>query len=303
MANQTNPGLVIAAETALKQTHRAIALTKLFTHNFSSKPLTPGSTVKIPVYGATAAGLYDKNTNNYGTVDDTIGYAAVEINKHRKHTFGIDQEDLNDVVAGSIWDREGEVGGAAIAKALEADVMGLFTYANAKAQVTLAASKANLAQLVATCAANDLDPRDCTVVLTPAAYATILASLDANVYGSAKGIQDGIIEGLYGFKAIAYSAVLPTASSASADKAWGVIVPTGAAAVASAPIHTSVSDSVKNFGNSTDENSGLVMTSFHFVDHDTLTTKANVVTQYGCALTYDAAKASNAPRYVQLIAS
>ncbi len=301
MANQTNAGLSICADTAIMASSREIAISKLFTHNYSSRPVRPGDTVKIPVWGGSAAPEFNKTSNNYGTVNDTLGYAHIQVNKHRKHTFGIDEADLNDTVAGSIWDREGEAGGRAIGLALEGDIMGLFTYDKAKAQVALATSKANFAQLVATCAANGLSPRDCVVILTPTAYATLLGTLDSNVYGSLKGIQDGIIEKLYGFKAVIYSQVLPVADTASTNKAWGVIVPAGAVAVASAPIHASVDGgAIKDFGTSTDPESGLVLSSFQFVDPNTLETKANVVCHYGVGLTYDAQTCDQAPRFIQL---
>lgn len=307
MANQSNPGLSIAADQAILQASRVIAISKLFTHNYSNKAAMFGAYVKIPVCGSGAAQSYNAVSNNYATVDAALGHASVFINTKKKHTFAINADDMYSGTIGSVWDREGEAGGRAIAKAIESDIMGLFTYDNAMSVTGYTGStvtKANFAQLVALCATAGLDPADCTVILTPTAYATLLASLDSNVYGSLDGIQNGIIKNLYGFKAVIYSSCLPTASSsASSDtKAWGVIVPTGAVAVASAPIMGEAADlaGVKDFGESTDPESGLVFSSFRFGTPGTLDCMATVVCQYGVALTYSATTCDKAPRFIQL---
>ena len=61
-----------------------------------------------------------------------------------------------------------------------------------------------------TAADNDINPTDAIVVLGPADFYKVLAKLDANVYGGTSAIQNGMIEGLYGFYGVVQSTFLPS---------------------------------------------------------------------------------------------
>ena len=69
------------------------------------------------------------------------------------------------------------------------------------ATVTLTTKKA-FADLFGTVYDNELDINQTVLMLTPDNFATLLGTLDSNVYGSRDAITGGRIPGLYGFAAV-----------------------------------------------------------------------------------------------------
>ena len=69
------------------------------------------------------------------------------------------------------------------------------------ATVTLTTKKA-FADLFGTVYDNELDIDQTVLMLTPDNFATLLGTLDSNVYGSRDAITGGRIPGLYGFAAV-----------------------------------------------------------------------------------------------------
>jgi hypothetical protein len=297
----TSPALVFASDKAILSTRKALAKVMQFATDFSADAVKPGTTLKIPVYDGGTAESFDASTANYEHVTGTLKYAAVTFANHVKSTFQFDDKDFLIGLDSSVWGKAGDAAGRALSKSIVSAVSALLSYDKAKAQVTSwSASKGGLAGLRASCAANDLDPADCVVMLKSVQFAAILAALDSNVYGGSEAIRRGVIEGLYGFKAVIENDDLPVASAADASKGAGAIVPADALVVAGRLVPVSSPSSYQETGTVTDEVSGL---SFGVRRHGSAATGANFLTVealFGAALTYAADAADKAPRFLQV---
>lgn len=297
----TSPGLVFAADKAIVSTRKALAQVSQFATDFTADAVQPGTTLKIPVYDGGTAETFNASTANYEHVTGTLKWAAVTFANHVKATFQFDDKDFLLGVDSSVWGKAGDAAGRAISKNIVAAVSGLLTYSAAKAQVTSwSATKANLAKLREKCAANGLDPADCVVMLKAGQYAELISVLDASVYGGAEAIRNGMIEGLYGFKAVIENDDLPIASASNANLAVGAVVPRDAVVVAGRIVPVGSPAVYQEVGTTTDEVSGLTLGVRR---HASPAVGANFLTVealFGAALTYDATNTSTAPRFLQI---
>lgn len=305
----TSPGLVFAADKAIVSTRKALAKVSQFATDFSDEAVQPGTTLKIPVYDGGTAESFDASSANYEHVTGTLKWAAVTFANHVKATFQFDDKDFLLGVDSSVWGKAGDAAGRAISKSISAAVSGLLTYDKAKAQVTgWTAGKDGLADLRKDCAANGLDPADCVVMLKPEAYAALLADLDTSVYGGGEAIRAGMIEGLYGFKAVIENDDIPAVSGAAVEgvspaKAVGVVVPQDAVVVAGRIVPVGSPAVYQEIGTTKDEVSGLTLGVRR---HGSPAVGGNFLTVealFGAALTYDATNTSTAPRFLQICKS
>lgn len=302
----TSPALVFASDKAILSTRKALAKVTQFATDFSADAVKPGTTLKIPVYDGGTAESFDASSANYEHVTGTLKYASVTFANHVKATFQFDDKDFLIGLDSSVWGKAGDAAGRALSKSIVSAVSGLLTYDKAKAQVTgWTAGKAGLAGLRASCAANGLDPADCVVMLKSVQFAAILAALDSNVYGGSEAIRRGVIEGLYGFKAVIENDDIPAVSGAEVSgtaptKGVGVVVPSDAVVVAGRLVPVASPSAYQETGTVTDEVSGL---SFGVRRHGSAATGANFLTVealFGAALTYASDAADKAPRFLQV---
>ena len=297
----TSPGLVFAADKAIVSTRKALAKVSQFATDFSDEAVKPGTTLQIPVYDGGTAEAFNASTANYEHATGTLKWASVTFSNHVKATFQFDDKDFLLGINSSVWGKAGDAAGRAISKSIVSAVSGLLTYSAAKTQVTSwSATKANLAKLRAACAANALDPADCVVMLKAEQYADLLATLDASVYGGAEAIRAGMIEGLYGFKAVIENDDLPVASAADANLAVGVVVPQDAVVVAGRIVPVGSPAVYQEIGTTRDEVSGLTLGVRR---HAAPAVGANFLTVealFGAALTYHGTNTTTAPRFLQV---
>lgn len=294
----TSSGLVAAADKVIVASSPILEQIALFSTDFSLDAAKIGSGVAVEVLSATAGDF--GAANGYTVPTNNIKPTTVTLNKHKKSTFTIGDKDALENELAPVWANLAPVAGKAIAKAVVADVCGLLTTANAKAKITKAASTlADFAAIRAEVVGNDLDPADCTLLLTPEYYAKLLAVLPTNVIGDSEAIRRAVIGSFLGFKA-----VVEAPNIATADNCFGFVVPTGAVCVAArAIVPVKAGGNLVEFGTIQDETTGFVFGQRVVVDADQGNCSWTVDALYGVALSYAASGADNAPRYLQVVSA
>ena len=259
----TSPSLVFAADTAILAARKALAKAKYFTTDFSADAVQPGSTMKIPVFAATAE-TFDADNANYEHSTGSVTWASVTFGNHVKGTYEFTDRDFTLAPMGSFWKNAGDDAGRAIAASIMGTVGGLINKTNipktgtgtAANEVVFSVTKANLAGLRDKCAAAGIDPGQCALLLNPAQFAAALALLDANVYGGSEAIRNGVVEGLYGFAAVVECTTLTTTAT---EYLLGAIIPKDGLAIAGRVVPVGSPSAYQEIGTTTDEDSGLVL--------------------------------------------
>lgn len=292
----TSPGLILGSSKALMETQRAIALAKLFTTDFSSELQGEGKTLKVPVFSGDAT-VYNESSNDFETTDGSIIPATITLDTLVKVTYKLGMTDLLEVDKSATSRNCGIAGGRAIARKIEELIVGKLGYANAVAQAT-GFTVAKLGKAIATAEKNEIDPATIVAILAPDAYGDLL---DANTANAAI-TGDNIAEALgrkYGIKAIVSSAKVANASAESATKGVGFLVPDAAIAIAGRGIEQAVDGMYAEYGTTTDDDSGLTITSFVHGQPGKNARFMNVAALLGSTLT----RTSNnkAPGFVQLV--
>ena len=292
----TSPGLILGSSKALMETQRAIALAKLFTTDFSSELQGEGKTLKVPVFSGDAT-VYNESSNDFETTDGSIIPATIILDTLVKVTYKLGMTDLLEVDKSATSRNCGIAGGRAIARKIEELIVGKLGYANAVAQAT-GFTVAKLGKAIATAEKNEIDPATTVAILAPDAYGDLL---DANTANAAI-TGDNIAEALgrkYGIKAIVSSAKVANASAESATKGVGFLVPDAAIAIAGRGIEQAVDGMYAEYGTTTDDDSGLTITSFVHGQPGKNARFMNVAALLGSTLT----RTSNnkAPGFVQLV--
>ena len=292
----TSPGLILGSSKALMETQRAIALAKLFTTDFSSELQGEGKTLKVPVFSGDAT-VYNESSNDFETTDGSIIPATITLDTLVKVTYKLGMTDLLEVDKSSTSRNCGIAGGRAIARKIEELIVGKLGYSNAVAQAT-GFTVAKLGKAIATAEKNEIDPATIVAILAPDAYGDLL---DANTANAAI-TGDNIAEALgrkYGIKAIVSSAKVANASAESATKGVGFLVPDAAIAIAGRGIEQAVDGMYAEYGTTTDDDSGLTITSFVHGQPGKNARFMNVAALLGSTLTRTSD--NKAPGFVQLV--
>lgn len=282
----TSPNLTFSTDKAIIASRKALAKVGYFATDFSADAVQPGTTMKVPVFKHDAASEFNASTNNYETVDGTVIYVPVTFDHHVKHTFGFTDKDFTLVNGTTFWGKAGEASGIAISKAIASSVSALINKTNIKKSATnevvfSSVSKTTVAQLRDACAKADIDPGETVLMLSPKLFADLLATLDANVYGGPEAIRLGIVQGLYGFKAVMENGDL----SASADeKLNGALIPTDGMVVAARLVPVLSPSVYEEIGTTRDEVSGLVLGARRHGDPATGSNYATIEALFGAAL-------------------
>lgn len=270
----TSPALVFSAERAIVAAHPAIAKARVFATDFSADAAQPGSTMKVPVFTPGTASQFDASTNNYATTDGSVVYASVTFDNHPKHTFSFADTDFNLVNGRQFWDRAGEASGIAVGRAIINAVTGLM--GNIAQTASLTVTKAGIAGLRATADANGFEAGRAVLMLDPANFATLLSLLDYYTYGDREAIKDGVIPGLYGFKAVIENNALPSGTK-------GALVAEDALVIAGRRIEVQSPRVYQEVGYTTDEESGLTLGIRRGADWATGMNSATVEALFGAA--------------------
>lgn len=199
----------VAAEKSIEAMHAAMAPLKLFAHDYTELDGRKGEAIAVPVINLSASGEFDPETNNYCSGTQVFDGQIVTLDKHFIQSASISDRQLQATNLNWV----GDLAGAQVrqlGRDVNKYVFGLIGGTSVTLSATLDVStKTAIASLVKTAADNDINPADAIVVLGPADYYKVLATLDANVYGGAEAIRDGVIPGLYGFYGFVQSTFLP----------------------------------------------------------------------------------------------
>ena len=292
----TSPGLILASNTAIMEAQRGIAFAKHFSTDFSAELQGVGKTVAVPVFSGDAT-VFNEASNDYETTDGAIIPVNVTLDQLVKVTYKLGQSDLLEIDKSSTSRNCGVAGGRAISRKLEELIMAKLDYQNAKAQAT-SFTVAKLGAAIAKAEKADLDPATLVAVLAPDAYGDLL---DANTNNAAIQGDDiaGALGRKYGIKAILCSAKVSDASSASATKGVGFLVADAAVAIAGRGVEQAVDGMYSEYGTTTDEKSGLAITSFVHGAPAKNARFMNVAALLGVKLTRTAQ--NKAPGYIQLV--
>ena len=299
----TSSGLIAAADKAIIAAQPVLETLTLFSTDFSPEAAKVGSGVAVEVLSASATDF--GTSNGYTVSTNAIKPATVTLAKHKKSTFTIaDTEALANELS-PVWANLAPTAGKAIASAVVKDVVSALAYDKAKAKVTKAATTlADFADIRRQVVENDLDPADCALLLVPEYYAKLLAVLPTNVIGDSEAIRRAVIGSFLGFKAVVEAPNASKADSSSTTKGIGFVVPTGAVCIAArAVVPVKAGGNLIEFGTIQDEKTGFVFGQRVVVDADQGTCSWSVDALYGVALSYDSAKASNAPRFLQVVSA
>lgn len=297
----TSPGLVLASNQAIMEAQRGIAFVKNFSTDFSAELKGIGKTIAVPVFSGDATVYSEEagHVNDFETTDGSIIPVNVTLDTLVKVTFSLGMNDLLEVNKSSTSRNCGIAGGRAIARKLENLIMSKLTYTNRLAAFS-GFTVSKIGEALATAQANKIDPATCVIILTPAIYGKLL---DANTANAAI-TGDDIAAALgrkYGCKAILSSAETSDLSASETHKGAGFIVPDAAIAVAGRGIEQAVDGMYTEYGTTTDEKSGLTVTSFVHGTPAQNKRYMNVAALLGAKLTRNADGTNKAPGYLQLV--
>ena len=241
--------------------------------------------------------VYNESSNDFETTDGSIIPATITLDTLVKATYKLGMTDLLEVDKSATSRNCGIAGGRAIARKIEELIVGKLGYSNAVAQAT-GFTVAKLGKAIATAEKNEIDPATIVAILAPDAYGDLL---DANTANAAI-TGDNIAEALgrkYGIKAIVSSAKVANASAESATKGVGFLVPDAAIAIAGRGIEQAVDGMYAEYGTTTDDDSGLTITSFVHGQPGKNARFMNVAALLGSTLTRTSD--NKAPGFVQLV--
>lgn len=199
----------VASETAVMGLQKHMASLKYFAKDLSPMGDRPFAGVQVPVYSLSAAAEFAEGTNDWCGGNNEVEGAVVTLDKHYIKSIA-----LNDVQAGETDINFLRDGSRAIADvlghAVNKYVFGLINDSNVSLSATFnGSSKAAFANLFKIADDNGVNPYECVLALNPENYAKLLSYLDANVYATDSAIKYGVIEGLYGFRAVVCTSYLP----------------------------------------------------------------------------------------------
>ena len=292
----TSPGLILASNKAIMEAQRGIAFVKNFATDFSSELQGIGKTIKVPVFSGDAT-VYADADNDFETTDGSIIPVDVTLDTLVKVTYSLGMMDLLEVDKTSTSRNCGIAGGRAIGRKLEELVCALLTYTNRKSAAT-SFQVSKLGKAIALAEKEDIDPATIVAILTPDAYGDLL---DANTNNAAIQGSDiaSALGAKYGIKAILCSAKVSVESASGVNKGAGFLVADSAIAIAGRGIEQAVDGLYSEYGTTSDEGSGLAVTSFVHGTPGKNKRFMNVAALLGAKLTRESS--NKAPGYIQLV--
>lgn len=294
----TSPGLVLGSSKALMEAQRAIAFARLFSTDFSSEMQGLGKTLSVPVFSGDATS-YNDDSNDFETTDGSIIPVQVTLDTLVKVTYKLGMTDLLEIDKSATTRNCGIAGGRAIARKIEELIVGKLDYANAQTKYS-SFTVAKLGKAIAAAEKAGIDPATIVAILAPDTYGDLL---DANIANAAITGSDiaTALGAKYGIKAIVASAKVASADSASTTKGVGFLVADSAIAIAGRGIEQAVEGLYSEYGTTTDDASGLTITSFVHGQPGKNARFMNVAALLGSKLVRTAA--NKAPGYVQLVSA
>lgn len=216
----------VASETAIMGLQKHMASLKYFAKDVKPTADRPFAGVQVPVYSLTEAAEFSEGTNDWCGGTNEANGVVVTLDKHLIKSISLDDVSAGETDINFLRD-----GSQAIADVLghaaNKYVWGLINSSNVPTQETFnAASKTAFANLFKIADDHGVNPYECVLALNPENFAKLLSMLDANVYSTDEAIKYGVVEGLYGFKAVVCTSYLPSGTI-------GAIIPYNTIAIVS----------------------------------------------------------------------
>lgn len=201
--------LKVAAETAIMGLQPHMASLKYFAHNFKELEDRKGSAIAVPVYSLTEAADFDTDSNNWGSGENEIQGEVLNLEKHLIKSIALDDVAANTTEVNFLRDGTKAIVDV-IAHGANKYVYGMINETNCPTSAAFTGSdKTAFANLFKIASDNGINPYEAVVVLTPEYYSKVLSFLDAVVYSNDQAVKYGVVEGLYGFRAVIASSYLP----------------------------------------------------------------------------------------------
>jgi hypothetical protein len=297
-----NAGLVAAADKCILAIKPFVEFTKLFSTNYAPQNGEKFSAIAVEVLSSDSEDFDPDNGKNYCHSTNQIAPATVTLSTHRKSTFTVSDRQALENEFAPCWSKFGPKAAEAVGKYAVQSIMGLLTYANRDAAITQAtyAALADFTAIWGKVVAAGYDPRQCVLLLTPTAYAALLAVLPAYVIGDDQILRSGMIGEFLGFKAVVPAPNASAASGASANNGIGFVVPEGAIATANR-IVTPVREGggLIEFSTATDEATGFSLGFRTVVDACNGKCSWTADALWGAALSKQSS--NGAPGYLQIV--
>lgn len=296
-----NAGLIAAADKCILSLKPFVEFTKLFSTNYAPQNGEKFSGIAVEVL-ASDSEEFIENTQNYSHSTNTIAPALVQLTNHRKSTFTVSDKDALENELAPCWSLFGPKSAEAVGKFAVQSIMALLTPAAAAAKITQAtlAALADFTAIWGQVVAAGYDPRRCVLILSPAAYASLLAVLPAYVIGDDQILRSAMIGEFLGFKA-----VVPAPNANTSGNGFGFVVPEGAIATANR-ILTPVREGggLVEFSTASDEATGFSMGFRTVVDANNGKVSWTAECLWGAALakqTLTSGGSNGAPGFLQLV--
>lgn len=297
----SNAGLVAAADKCILAVKPFVEFTKLFSTNYAPKNGEKFSAVAVEVLSSDSEDFDVSTGKNYTHSTNKIAPATVTLSTHRKSTFQVSDRNAVENEFAPCWSQFAPKAAEAVGKYAATSIVNLLTYSSRDdklVQATIAALS-DFTAIWGKVVAKGLDPRQCVLILTPAAYAALLAVLPQYVIGDNTAIRSALIGEFLGFKAVVPSPNCKVASAADANNGYGFVVPEGAIATANRIIEP-VRDGggLIEFSVETDEATGFSLGFRTVVDAANGTCSWTAECLWGAALSKQSS--NGAPGYLQL---
>lgn len=247
-------GLVAAADKCILAIKPFLEFTKLFSTNYAPQNGEKYSGIAVEVLASDSED-FAENTANYCHSTNTIAPALVQLTNHRKSTFVVSDRDALENEFAPCWAQFGPKAAEAVGKFAVQSIMALLTPAAAASKIVQAttAALADFTAIWGKVVALGYDPRRCTLLLTPTAYAALLSVLPAYVIGDDQILRSGMIGEFLGLKA-----VVPSPNAVTTGNTFGYVVPEGAIATANRILTPVVEGgNLIEFSTETDEATGF----------------------------------------------
>ena len=297
-----NAGLVAASDKCILAIKPWLEFIKLFATNYAPANGEKFSAIAVEVLSSDSEDFDPDTGKNYCHSTNKIAPATVTLTTHRKSTFVISDRQALENEFAPCWAQLAPKAAEAVGKYAVQSIMGLLTYTNREAAITQAthAALADFTAIWGKTVAAGFDPRQCVLILTPTAYAALIAALPAQVIGTDEVLRTAMIGEFLGFKAVVPSPNASTASGASATNGYGFVVPEGAIATANR-IVTPVREGggLVEFSTATDEATGFSLGFRTVVDACNGQVAWTADALWGAALSKQSS--NGAPGYLQIV--
>lgn len=209
--------LKIASETAVLGLQKHLASLKFFAHDFSPATDRPFAGVQVPVYALSAAADFEEGVNDWGHAANEVDGVVVTLDKHFIKTLTLNDVQLGETDINFLRDGSRAIADV-IAHAANKAVYQTINATNVELTATMPATKAAFAGLMKVCDDNNVNPYECVLALDPEDFGALLATLDYAIIGTSEAVKYGVIENLYGFRAVVMTSYLPAGTK-------GAIIP------------------------------------------------------------------------------